>query len=142
MTTPPPEAIAAPVLLASLTGWLSDKDYERLIGPWGGMLVSIAMLAILLRHTASRMRKDDENRDKRHAESMQMQTALGERLDKQNERLQEIAIEGIKAQAKVAGAIERFDSNAQRLAIEFRELNDSLKQRPCQLHPMPVSRRE
>ena len=56
MTSLPPEAVAAPVLLASLTGWLSDKDWERLIGPWGGMLVSIAMLGFLLRHTASRMR--------------------------------------------------------------------------------------
>lgn len=142
MTSLPPEAVAAPVLLASLTGWLSDKDWERLIGPWGGMLVSIAMLGILLRHTASRMRKDDENRDKRHSESMAVQKALGERLDKQSEKLQEIAIESIKAQAKVAGAIERFDSNAQRLTVEFRELNDNLKQRPCQLKPMPVARHE
>lgn len=129
MTTLPPEAVAAPVLLASLTGWLSDKDWERLIGPWGGMLVSIAMLAILLRHTATRMRKDDENRDKRHTESMQVQKELGERLDKQNEKLQEIAIEGIKAQAKVSSAIERFDANAQRMTIEFRELSDAIKMR-------------
>ena len=135
---------AAAVFTASLTGWLTDKDWERLVGPWGGMLVSLCMVVVLLRHSAKRISKEDTERERRHQESMELQTKLGERLDKQNESMQAVAIESIKAQAKVTGAIERLDSNAQRMTLEFRELSDGLKVRPCQMQmrPMPVEREQ
>jgi len=102
-----------------------------MIGPWGGMLVSLIMLAIIIRHTAARQKHqyqqaelDRQDRDRRHSEAMAMQ--------KDNaEKLMGITVESIKASGRATLAIERVDSTLQYLTQE-------LEKRPCQLKNLPT----
>lgn len=128
----PPDTIAiASVWTASVTGWLSDKDWERIVGPFGGLVVSLLMLLVLIRHSAARLRRDDERakhereeRERRHVEAMAIQRALGERLDAQTERVMELTAESIKAQGKTALAIQSVDRTLQSLTAEW-------ERKPC-----------
>lgn len=123
----PPDTLASfGIVFASLTGWLTDKDWERLVGPWGGMLVSLGMLLIILRHTAARQKHQDQqaeldrqDRERRHQEAIALQK---ENADK----LMAITVETIKASGRATVAIERVDSTLQYLTAE-------LEKRPCQV---------
>jgi hypothetical protein len=114
------------IWFANITGFLTDKDWDRVVGPWGGMMISILAAAIMLRMYVKI--QDQERKDKadRHREMMEALTGQVTKNDHLNERVMDLTAESIKAQARVVGAIERFDSNAQRLAIEVSNLSEKV----------------
>jgi hypothetical protein len=124
------------VTLASITGWLSDKDWERMIGPWGGMMISVVMLGILLRHSAKRITKEDERaktdreeRERRHSESLAAMRETHGKFEQLHTRAMDTQLETAKALLKLSHASEK--------------LHDEMRGRPCQtmrreLPPMPA----
>jgi hypothetical protein len=130
-TIPADTLALASVFTASITGWLSDKDWERIVGPFGGLVVSLLMLLVLIRHSSARIKRDDERaahdreeREKCHQEAMKIQRELGKRLDSQGEKLMAITVESIKAQGKATVAIESVDRTMQHLTAEW-------ERKPC-----------
>lgn len=100
--------------LASLTGWMSTEDWERIIGPFGGLLLSLAVSGIMLRlflHASKQSRADAE---KRHSESFALQ-------ERNSEKLIQLTAEGIKAQLAMAHAMSN--------------LKETLDERPCGITP-------
>ena len=101
---------------------ISETDWQRITGPHGVAFVAIAAVIVLW---VSGMRKDkrederrvkeEQNREKRHSESLLMQ---GENA----KRLMELTVEGIKAQGMVAMAL--------------RDLKTALDGRPCGIASM------
>lgn len=135
-----PETLAgATVVMASLTGWLTDKDWERMVGPWGGLLLSVCMCGILLRHSAKRIKREDERselerqeRERRHAESMALQRESHAKFETLHTRAMDAQLETAKALLKLSHSNER--------------LHDEMRGRPCHqaasrhLPPMPTEK--
>lgn len=126
MTHGPETSIATAALAtASLTGWLSDKDWERMIGPWGGLLISVFMLIILLRHSAKRIAKEDARsnedraeRDRRHKEQLEV-------MRETNSKFESLHIRSMDTQLETAKALLK-------LSHSFDMLHEDVKARPCQ----------
>ena len=135
MTHGPENALATAALAtASLTGWLTDKDWERLVGPWGGLLISVGMLGILLRHSAKRIAKEDirsnedrAERERRHKEQIDVMRETHAKFESLHVRSMDTQLETAKALLKLSHSCEM--------------LHGEMRGRPCQLRrelpPMP-----
>ena len=108
--------------VATLTGWVSKEDWERIIGPFGGLLLSLVVSGIMLRlflHSSKQSRADAE---KRHSETLALQ-------ERNSEKLTQLTAEGIKAQLAMSHAMSN--------------LKETLDERPCgitpknRINPMP-----
>jgi len=116
---------AATLVIASLTSWITKEDWDRLVGPWGGFLVSIILCALLLRHSAKRIKKEDERtakdneeRERRHKESMEKQDHIAKRFEK--------ITDGVNAtNLEVAKVLLKLNNSCENLHYEMRS-------RPCQ----------
>ena len=100
--------------VATLTGWVSKEDWERLIGPFGGLILSLIVSGIMLRlflHSSKQSRADAE---KRHSETLALQ-------ERNSEKLTQLTAEGIKAQLAMAHAMSN--------------LKETLDERPCAITP-------
>ena len=96
-----------------------------MIGPWGGMLISVSMLVILLRHSAKRIAKEDERakvdreeRERRHAESLAAMKETHVKFEVLHTRAMDTQLETAKALLKLSHANEK--------------LHDEMRGRPCQ----------
>jgi hypothetical protein len=131
----PPESLAMLTLwCANLSGLISDKDWERAIGPYGGLLVSLLMLLVLIRHSAARIKKEDARaekdaaeRERRHKEQLDAMASTHSKFEVLHTRQMDAQLETAKALLKLAHAQET--------------LHSEMRGRPCQvarhLPPMP-----
>lgn len=132
-------ALAAVPITASTTSLVdvvtNDKLWTKLIGPFGGLMLSIVFLCIFLKKDSTarkdrlaaeekitkanevREAKEEERRvaseakmDKRHTEMMEM-------AERQNKQLTALSVAGIRREAKTADAIK--------------DLANKLDERPC-----------
>ncbi len=116
---------AATLIMASLTSWISKEDWDRLVGPWGGFVVSLMLCAILLRHSAKRIKKEDDRtasdnqeRERRHQENMAKQTEIASKFEAVTERVTETQLETVKALLRLSHSCE--------------SLHNEMRSRPCQ----------
>lgn len=122
-----PEIAAAGFAIASITSWITDEDWNRLVGPWGGFVLSILLCAILLRHSAKRIKREDQraesdnaDRDRRHKESMDAQVAAAAKYEGLTREVMAIQVDTAKVMAQLAHSCE--------------SLHSEMRSRPCQLH--------
>ena len=104
--------LVAPI--ASITGWIDNEDWNRIIGPFGGLILSLVVSGIMLRlflHASKQSRADAE---KRHSETLALQ-------ERNSEKLTQLTAEGIKAQLAMAHAMSN--------------LKETLDERPCGITP-------
>lgn len=104
--------LAAPI--AAITGWIDNEDWDRIIGPFGGLILSLVVSGIMLRlflHSSKQSRADAE---KRHSETLALQ-------ERNSEKLTQLTAEGIKAQLAMAHAVSN--------------LKETLDERPCSITP-------
>jgi heme exporter protein D len=110
----------------SFVAFISEQDWSRMLGPHGVAVVAIlAVVALWVSgikeksamkkdieareaREEARRTKEEESREKRHNESIQLQTA-------NSDKLLEITAENIKAQAKVTAALAFMDRSIQDL---------------------------
>jgi len=100
--------------LASITGWIDNEDWNRIIGPFGGLILSLVVSGIMLRlflHSSKQSRVDAE---KRHSETLALQ-------ERNSEKLIQLTAEGIKAQLAMSHAVS--------------SLKETLDERPCGVTP-------
>lgn len=124
-----PEIVAVSLFNASLFGLFSKEDWSRMTGPVSGLVVSILIMVVLFKHSANRIRKDDErarldrqDREERHKEAMQVQRDLMKKLEDKDERLMALTVEQMKAQGHATNAINSMDRNIQRLTIQLADM--------------------
>lgn len=106
-------------------GMITEADWVKFTGPHGFLFGAIIAIGVLwnagrIREKNESVRRDKEEtaREGRHAELVA--------TNKENaESLKALTVEAIKAQGKATYAVEKMDSNIQRLTIE-------LADRPCQ----------
>ena len=111
--------------LQYLIGTITEADWLRFTGPHGFLFGAIIAIGVLwnsgrVREKNETIRRDKEElaREGRHSELV--------KTNKDNaESLIALTVESIKAQAKATHAVEKMDSNIQRLTVE-------LSERPCQ----------
>ena len=138
MTHGSENAIATAALaIVSLTGWLSDKDWERMIGPWGGMLISLAMLVLLVRHSAKRIAKEDARSEKEAAERERRHKEQLDAMKETHAKFESLHIRSMDTQLETAKALLKLSHSCEMLHSEMRG-------RPCQvtrrdIPPMPTA---
>lgn len=133
-----PEIAAATLVIASLTSWITDEDWNRLVGPWGGFLVSILLCAILLRHSAKRIKREDQREDER----MRREEARAEKESVERERRHKESIAAAEAAAAKYEGLTREVMAIQvetakvmmRLSKSNEALHGEMKVRPCLAH--------
>lgn len=120
------EIAAATLLVASLTSWITDEDWNRLVGPWGGFLVSIILCAILLRHSAKRIKREDDraekdnaDRERRHQEALQAQVAAAAKYEGLTREVMAIQVDTAKVMMHLSKTNEA--------------LHEEMRSRPCQI---------
>ncbi len=138
--------LAAAACTASLFPALSDQDWARAIGPFGGLFVSLAMLAFFVFHAARRQRKDDarekaaderrekadaaaevrakeeaEEKERRHKEQLEFQ-------ERMQNRVMDLVAESIKADMRVCQAINAMSKSNELVHVQLGELTDAIKQ--------------
>jgi hypothetical protein len=131
----PPLAAAAaipPLVMAFFT----PDDWQRFLGPLGGLALSIAMLGVMLAFARSRIKREDErarqdreDRDKRHKEQLdELRESRGDHKAAM-QQIMALTAESIKAQGRSTVAVESVDRTLQYLTKE-------LECRPCQAKKM------
>ena len=126
--TPPTDVTALALFTtASIFNFFSESDWNRITGPFGGLVVSLAMLVLLVRHSAARIRKDDE----RHNESIAVQKLLIGKLDRQAEQHMELTKRCLESEKRTTVAIESVDSTLQLSASRMEDLTRELRSRTC-----------
>lgn len=105
----------------AVTEFISEKDWARLLGEDGFKAALLIGLAIV-------WARAEKAKDQRHKELVEALAARDAADTKRVDQFISLSAEAIKAQAKVVGAIEAFDKNSQRLAIEVKDLADAVKE--------------
>lgn len=106
--------------IASISDFFSDKDLNLLLGENGFKVALLIGLIVVWGVSERREAVNRRDREKHHAEMLSLQA-------KNFDQIMAIVAESIKGSAKVCGAIERFDANSQRLAIEVSDLTEIIQ---------------
>jgi len=141
-------AAVASAWTATLAPALSDQDWARAIGPYGGLFVSLVMLIFFVVHAVRRQRKDDlrektliaqreaeslasenrfklemEDRERRHNEQLKFQ-------ERQQDRVMELVAECVKSNARVCQAIDAVSKSNEIVHIRLGDLTDAVNSCP------------
>jgi hypothetical protein len=120
-----PEIVGATVVIGGITSWITDEDFNRLVGPWGGFVVSIVLCAILLRHSAKRIKREDDRaandateRERRHQENLAKQSEIAVKFEAVTDKVTQTQLETVKALLRLSHSNEN--------------LHAEMRSRPCQ----------
>lgn len=122
MTNPPlpPELAAAAVVVAGLTNWITDEDWDRLVGPWGGFLISLMLCALLLRHSAKRIRREDDRAKEDALERKTMHKESLEAMKETHSKFDVLSNKQMECQLKTAEALLLLSNSNTNLHEEMR----------------------
>lgn len=114
---------------------IEDKNWERLIGPFGALLLAVTAAVILLRMYLSSVKTTRNDKAAQHAEMVTALNAQTAKTDHLVSRLMDLTAEGIVARGKTDMAIDRIDSTLKRFS-EIQEdcaseLKAAIGSRPC-----------
>ena len=113
----------------AVTEFISEKDWGRLLGEDG-------FKAALLIGLAAVWCRSEKGKEQRHTEMVSALAARDRKDDARIEQFIQLSAETIKGQAKLTGAIQAFDSNAQRVYVQLSELTEKINQ--CHNCPHPT----
>lgn len=122
MTMPPLplEFAMIPLIFAGITSWIDDKDMERFIGPWGGLVISLLLCAVLLRHSAKRIRREDDRAKEDAAERKLMHQENLAAMEKTHSKFEAIIGRQMDCQLETAKAILKLSDSNNNLHSEMR----------------------
>lgn len=126
----PPELAGVAVITAGITNWISQEDWDRLIGPWGGFVISLLLCALLLRHSAKRIRREDDRAKDDAAERKAMHQENLEAMEKTHLKFENLSNRQMDTQLETVKALLTLSSSNDKL-------HNEMKGRKCLLDKCP-----
>ena len=116
---------AALAAFVAVNAPITESDWSKLIGPYGGYFLSLIMLLLFIRRdnrnrkdATKRLESEELNRERRHKESLEIQRD-------NSKSLMELNIKQIEAQHAVS--------------VAMTGLTQELRSRPCQADDAPTT---
>lgn len=116
----PPELAGVAIVTAGITNWISQEDWDRLIGPWGGFVISLLLCALLLRHSAKRIRREDDRAKEDAADRKAMHQESLTAMEKTHTKFETLANRQMECQLETAKAILKMANASENLHTEMK----------------------